>query len=162
MYKDQRLFILTALAMLIALSLSCQVTSTPAVTQAPSIAPMKTEPPAVVQPPTQVPTNTKAPEPTQPPPTKQPSCYKWDQITLDMAGQTVCAYGVAYSHEGQHRIDFSPEKNSFFLVDPVYYYPNLKEGTCMVAKEKVEIFDGKIPFMTIKNGLYYCEPWMEE
>ena len=94
--------------------------------------------------------------------TPEASCYRWDEITLDMAGQVVCVYGVAYSHQGQSRIDFSPEKNSFFLIDTVYYYPNLTEGSCVVAEEKVEIFDKKIPFMTIHGKLLKCEPWMME
>lgn len=95
-------------------------------------------------------------------PSTEPSCYKWDQITLDMAGDVVCAYGEAFSHQGQSRIDFSPEKNSFFLIDTVYYYPELSEGSCVVAEERVEVFDGRIPFMTIKGGLFQCEPWMLE
>jgi hypothetical protein len=94
--------------------------------------------------------------------TPEPSCYRWDEITLDMAGEVVCVYGVAYSHQGQSRIDFSPVKNSFFLIDTVYYYPNLTEGSCVVAEEKVEIFDNKIPYMTIHGKLYKCEPWMME
>jgi hypothetical protein len=80
-----------------------------------------------------------------------------------MAGETVCVYGKAYSHQGQSRIDFSPEKNTFFLIDPVYYYPDMAEGVCVAAEEKVEVFDKKIPFMTIHDGnLYKCEPWMEK
>jgi len=84
-----------------------------------------------------------------------------------MAGKVVCVYGVAFFYElvfppqGRSRIDFSPEKNSFFLIDATYYYPNLVEGVCVVAEAEVEVFDGKIPFMTI-NGLYECEPWMME
>lgn len=116
----------------------------------PSDTPRPTEPPP--------PTNTAGPTETPPP----PSCYKWDQITLDMAGEEVCVYGVAYSHQGQSRIDFSPEKNTFFLIDTVYYYPELGAGVCVVAEQKVEVFDGKIPFMTINGDLYKCEPWMLE
>ncbi len=79
-----------------------------------------------------------------------------------MAGEEVCVYGVDFSHQGQNRIDFSPEKNSFFLIDTVYYYPNLAEGSCVVAEQEVEVFDGKIPFMTINGELFNCEPWMLE
>jgi hypothetical protein len=95
-------------------------------------------------------------------PTSEPSCYRWDQITLEMAGNVVCVYGIAYSHQGQSRIDFSPEKNSFFLIDATYYYPELSNGSCVVAEEKVEVFDKTIPFMTIHGDLYKCEPWMLE
>jgi hypothetical protein len=92
----------------------------------------------------------------------EPSCYRWDEITMDMAGEVVCVYGIAYSHQGQSRIDFSPDKNSFFLIDAIYYYPNLSEGSCVVAREKVEVFDHKIPFMTIRGKLFKCDPWMME
>ena len=107
------------------------------------------------------PVNTPEPQLTDTPET--PSCYRWDEITLEMAGETVCVYGKAYSHQGKSRIDFSSEKNTFFLIDPVYYYPDMAAGVCVAAEQKVEIFDNKIPFMTIKDGkLFKCEPWMEE
>jgi hypothetical protein len=120
----------------------------------PTVAPSNTPLPTRTPRPTSTTSSTNTPEP--------PSCYKWDQITLDMAGEVVCVYGVAFSHQGQSRIDFSPEKNSFFLIDTVYYYPNLAEGSCVVAEKEVEVFDGKIPFMTIRGELYKCEPWMLE
>lgn len=110
------------------------------------------------------PTNTSGPTNTPQP----PSCYKWDQITLDMVGEVVCVYGVTYSVNtdhltGQTRIDFSPEENSFFLIDSVHYYPELTGRYCiMVIDDKVEVFDGKIPFMTIHGKLYECESWMLE
>jgi hypothetical protein len=164
MNRKHQWFTLTILLIVLALSLSCQTVSAPAGDQAP-VEPEEVEEPIVeavteepMVAPSPEPEETEAPAPVE----EEPSCYKWNQVTLDMAGEVVCVYGVAYSHSGQKRIDFSPEKNSFFLIDPTYYYPDLKEGVCMVANERVEIFDGKIPFMTIKNGLYYCEPWMEE
>ena len=125
--------------------------------------PTETQPMASNTPrPTDPPQPTDTPEPTIPPPTETPPCLKWDQITIDMVGEVVCVYGIAYSHQGQSRIDFSPEKNSFFLIDTVYYYPNLSEGVCVVAEEEVEVFDHKIPFMTINGNLYKCDPWMME
>lgn len=120
----------------------------------PTITPV---PPAVTTE-TPVPTQTSRPLPTAT--EEEPSCYRWDQVTTSMAGQVVCVYGVAYSHQGQSRIDFSPKPNTFFLIDTVYYYPNLEAGSCVVAEEMVEVFDGRIPFMTINGKLYNCEPWM--
>ena len=110
---------------------------------------------------------TNPPEPTttptqEPDIVEEPSCYKWDEITLDMAGEVVCVYGTATSHQGQSRIDFSPEINTFFLIDPTYFYGSLSEGVCVVAKEEIEIFDQVIPFMTLDGDLYGCEPWMEK
>lgn len=148
-------FASSALALLI---LACGLFSTPAEsTSAPVPAPTITVealPEATkAPPPTPIPEDTNIPEP--------PACYRWDEVTLAMAGEKVCVYGVAYSHQGQSRIDFSSEPNSFFLIDPVYYYPNLSAGSCVVAEEVVEVFDSKIPFMTIKDSLYKCESWME-
>jgi len=150
------------------LLLACRLFSAPAPTSEP---PPPTLPPTealpVVTEPPSPPTEPQQPVPTEPvvtepPAPETPPCYKWDQITIDMAGEAVCVYGTAYSHQGQSRIDFSPEKNSFFLIDTVYYYPELSEGVCVVAQEKVEVFENKIPFMTIKDGLYECDPWMME
>jgi hypothetical protein len=129
---------------------------------APGIPPTFTFVPAPIptNTPLSLPTNTARPQNT--PTEETPSCYRWDEITIQMAGQTVCVYGVAYSHQGQSRIDFSPAPNTFFLIDTVYYYPNLESGTCVVAEQKVEVFDHSIPFMTINGELYNCEAWMEE
>ena len=154
--------ILAALLACLVLMLACSlVTGSPDKPSAPP--PEEVQPAASNTPhPTDPPKPTETTAPTVPPPTQEPSCYKWDQITLDMAGEVVCVYGVATSHQGKSRIDFSPEKNSFFLIDATYYYPNLSEGVCVVAEDEVEIFDGKIPFMTINGDLYQCEPWMME
>ena len=150
------------------LLLACSLFSGPTPTPEP---PPPTAPPVEVQPVETEPPPTEAPQPVEteapiateePPATETPSCYKWDQITTDMEGEVVCVYGKAFSHQGQSRIDFSPEKNSFFLIDSVYYYPNLSDGVCVVAQERVEVFENKIPFMTIKEGLYECDPWMLE
>ncbi|MBN1452649.1 MAG: hypothetical protein JW963_16650 [Anaerolineales bacterium] len=162
MHKTSR--VLVAVAAFLLLTLACSLSSTPGNTEEPVSVPSAT---VVVEPAasnTPRPTNTARPTSTSGPTDtpEPPSCYKWDQITLDMAGEVVCVYGVAFSHQGQSRIDFSPEKNSFFLIDTVYYYPNLSEGACVVAEEEVEVFDGKIPFMAINGKLYKCEPWMLE
>lgn len=160
--KHAMLRVLIALGVCLLLTLACssavpaEPTSTPAPTETKVVVPTATDTPR----PTNTPRPTRTPAATHTP--EPPSCYKWDEITLDMAGQVTCVFGIAYSHQGQSRIDFSPEKNSFFLIDAVYYYPNLAKGSCVAAEEKVEIFDSKIPFMTINGELYICEPWMEE
>lgn len=159
--------LLPTIALLVA-TLACSLVTGTGVPEAPASLPDSTattrvEPTATPSNPppatdTPMPTSTTGPTDTPPP----PSCYKWDQITLEMAGEVVCVYGVAFSHQGKRRIDFSPEKNSFFLIDSVYYYPNLAEGSCVVAEEEVEVFDGRIPFMTINGELFKCDPWMLE
>lgn len=127
-------------------------TDLPPSTSAPN--PTATNPPLPTD--TAQPTSTLGPTDTPEP----PSCYHWDEITVSMAGDWVCVYGTAYSHVGQRRIDFSPQSNTFFVIDSVYYYPNLSAGSCIVAEGTIEIFDGKIPFITLRDGLYKCEAWM--
>ena len=153
--------VFVAVCICLVLSLACSTSAAPATpTSAPSATATKVAPTATNTPlPTKTPRPTSTTGPTRTP--EPPSCYKWDEITLDMAGEVVCVFGIAYSHQGRSRIDFSPEKNTFFLIDSVYYYPNLDKGSCVAAEEKVEIFDGKIPFMNINGELFICEPWME-
>ena len=165
--KSSSIRIVLAALVCLSLVLACRfITGSPDEPSAPPPAPEEPQPvasstPRPTDPPEPEPTDTIAPT-LPPPPTDPPSCYKWDQITTAMAGEVVCVYGIAFSHQGQSRIDFSPEKNSFFLIDANYYYPNLSEGACVVARQKVEVFDNKIPFMTISGDLYKCEPWMLE
>jgi hypothetical protein len=161
--KHALLKIVAAGVVCLMLTLACSFTSVSAPSPTPpepTITASNTPVPTNTARPTNTPRPTSTTGPTNTP--EPPSCYKWDQITTDMAGQVVCVFGVAYSHQGQSRIDFSPEKNTFFLIDTVYYYPNLGKGSCVAAEEKVEVYDGKIPFMTINGELYICEPWMEE
>ena len=161
-YAISKVFVAGLVCLLLALACSTSAptadepTSVPSTTATTVVEPTATDTPR----PTNTPRPTSTTGPTDTP--EPPSCYKWDQITLDMAGQVVCVFGIAYSHQGQSRIDFSPEKNTFFLIDTVYYYPNLGKGSCVAAEEKVEVYDNKIPFMTINGELYICEPWMEE
>ena len=100
--------ILAALLACLVLMLACSlVTGSPDEPSAPP--PEEVQPAASNTPrPTDQPKPTETTAPTVPPPTQEPSCYKWDQITLDMAGEVVCVYGVATSHQGKSRIDFSP------------------------------------------------------
>jgi hypothetical protein len=116
----------------------------------------------VVKAPTEAPATTEAPAATEAP-VEQPPCNKWDQITVDMIDQELCVYGVATSHEGQSRIDFSPEPNTFFVIDTQHYYPEMKEGVCLYTTGKIQVFDNQIPYIDITNiKIFKCEPWMEK
>ena len=155
--------IVVSIASLVLALLACSTFSSPGSPVSSASEPAPTEEVQPVEseaPTTETEEPASSPEPTEA--SAESDCYRWDVITMDLAGEEVCVYGTAYSHEGQSRLDFSPEKNSFFLIDPVYFYPDLKEGSCVVAIQKVEVFDHKIPFMTLKDGLYKCEPWMME
>lgn len=115
-------------------------------------------PPTVPALPTRIPTKVKTPTSSAPP------CIRWDNITPSMTGRKVCVYGTVYSiyntNETATRIKFTSQANTFFLYDTNYIYPDLKTGDCVAAEEVVQLFDNKIPFMSV-SGLYVCESWMK-
>jgi len=108
--------------------------------------------------PTIQPTRFKTPTPTEPP------CIRWDKISLSMAGRKVCVYGIVYNiystNETATRINFTSQGNSFFIYDINHVYPDIKAGDCVVAEEVVQLYNKKIPYMSV-SGLYKCESWMK-
>jgi hypothetical protein len=108
--------------------------------------------------PTSIPTKVRTPTASAPP------CIRWDKVTSSMAGQKICVYGTVYNiyntDEATTRINFTSKANTFFLIDLFHVYPDLKAGDCVVAEEVVQLYDNKIPYMSV-FGLYVCESWMK-
>jgi len=115
-------------------------------------------PTVVVSVPTRIPTKGKTPTPSAPP------CIRWDKVTASMEGRKVCVYGAVYNiyntNETATRIEFTSQPNTFFLYDANYIYPDLRQGDCVAAEEVVQLYDNKIPYMSV-SGLYVCETWMK-
>lgn len=92
------------------------------------------------------------------------NCIRWSQVTRNHVGRKICVYGksyaIYYTDEASTRINFTSEPNTFFLYDPNYIYPDLKEGDCVVAEEYIQLFDNNIPYMAVSD-LYFCESWMK-
>lgn len=81
-----------------------------------------------------------------------------------MEGRKVCVYGIVYdlysTNQTSTRIKFTSQPNTFFLYDSNSIYPGLSAGYCVAAEEVVQLYDNKIPYMSV-SGLYECEPWMK-
>jgi len=89
--------------------------------------------------------------------TSMPPCYRWDQITKDMYGKTVCVYGVItdfiQAQGAMTRYRFSSKLNTFFLfskdseiIDPKTG-KTLAPGTCIRATAPIH-FNGA-PYIDI-------------
>jgi len=116
------------------------------------------------------PTSTSRPKPTSTPRSSSNSsssgsqCYHWSEIKTSMVGKKVCVYGKAfdiyYTNQTSTRIKFTSQPNTFFIYSVNYVYPDLREGDCVLAEEVVQLWENKIPFMSL-TALYHCEDWME-
>lgn len=97
-------------------------------------------------------------------PTPRPTerqCYAWDEITLDMAGQSLCAFGEI---KRWFRVDeipyvaiFSEEPGTFAILDRENTYPDYIQGTCITTTGEVEIMRGTRPFIETEGNLETCE-----
>ncbi|MDF1499445.1 MAG: hypothetical protein P1P76_03125 [Anaerolineales bacterium] len=97
-------------------------------------------------------------------PTPRPTsrnCYSWDEITLEMAGQTICSYGEI---KRWFRVDeipyvaiFSEEQGTFAIIDREVTYPDYTPGTCITTTGEVEIMRGTRPFIEAEGDLETCE-----
>ncbi|MGD8731371.1 MAG: zinc ribbon domain-containing protein [Anaerolineales bacterium] len=91
----------------------------------------------------------------------QSDCYYWDQITLDMAGEYVCAYGEL---RRWFRVDeipyvaiFSEEPGTFAIIDRDNTYPDYPQGTCITTTGEVEVMRGTRPFIETEGDLETCD-----
>ncbi len=128
----------------------------------PTIAPLPTDTP---RPPTPLPPTASQPENTPTssggaPQQEGNGCTNWKDITSSMEGEKLCVYGDIYKTYDTNeawRIDFSAEKNSFFMYDTRYYY-NVNEGECVMAEGTIKLISGNVPYLNIEDQkLYHCE-----
>ena len=89
------------------------------------------------------------------------NCYQWDEISLEMAGQSVCAFGEI---KRWFRVDeipyvaiFSEEPGTFAIIDRGLTYPDYTPGTCITTTGKVEVMRGTRPFIEVDGDLETCE-----
>lgn len=116
-------------------------------------------PTPAVSAPTRVPIKVKTPTSSAPP------CIRWDKVTISMEGQKVCVYGVVdnfyNTNETATRIKFTSEPNTFFLHAANKISKDFKQGECVAAVEVVQIYDNKIPYMSVSDSdLLACESRM--
>jgi len=110
------------------------------------------------------PTASATPIPTQPVVASVPSstsqpCYRWDQVTKEMVGQTVCMYGVItdfiQARGAATRYRFSSKPNTFFLFSKDFeiFDPRtgktIAPGTCVKVTATLR-FNGA-PYMDLDD-----------
>jgi hypothetical protein len=90
---------------------------------------------------------------------KDNECFLWSEVTPSMIGKEICVTGIVYkirSVGNTEQIKFSKEENEFFLANGAYNY-YVSPGDCVLAEGLVKANTYDIPYIDIKNGLYYCE-----
>ncbi|MFN2274546.1 MAG: hypothetical protein ACK2TX_06840 [Anaerolineales bacterium] len=96
------------------------------------------------------------------PGTRNPDCISWDQITIGMAGETVCAYGKIKRWFEVSDIPyvaiFSEQPGTFAFIDREQTYPDFRPGTCLTAEGIIEIMRATRPFIDVKGNLQECGP----
>jgi hypothetical protein len=87
-------------------------------------------------------------------------CITWDQITLQMAGETVCAYGAIKRWFEVSDIPyvaiFSEQPGTFAFIDRERTYPEYRPGTCITATGLIEIMRATRPFIDVVGNLQEC------
>lgn len=91
-----------------------------------------------------------------------PECTSWDTLTLQMAGQTVCAYGEIKRWFQVTDIPyvaiFSEQPGTFAFIDREQTYPEFRPGTCVTATGTIEIMRSTRPFIDVEGNLQECGP----
>jgi hypothetical protein len=89
------------------------------------------------------------------------NCFYWDEITQDMAGQSICAYGEI---KRWFRVDeipyvaiFSEEPGTFAIIDREVTYPDYAPGTCITTRGEVEVMRGTRPYIEVQGDLENCD-----
>jgi hypothetical protein len=98
--------------------------------------------------------------PTLPGTTRE--CVSWETITLQMAGETVCAFGDIKRWFEVTDIPyvaiFSEEPGTFAFIDREQTYPEFRPGTCVTASGTIEIMRSTRPFIDVEGNLQECGP----
>lgn len=126
-----------------------------------SIYPTSTPQKLVVNYPTSTPkrsTVTPYPTRTRPNPTPTYSCNKWDRVTINDQGKTLCVYGEVrktYFAENDFHIIFGSNDSDFrFIVTNGYYYEGLI-GNCVMGEGVVKVYNS-LPYIIVVDDLYKC------
>jgi len=89
-------------------------------------------------------------------------CVRWNTITLDMTGQTVCAYGEIKRWFEVSDIPyvaiFSEQPGTFAFIDRQRTFPEFRPGTCITAEGVIESMRATRPFIDVQGNLQECGP----
>ncbi len=91
-------------------------------------------------------------------------CVRWDAVTLDDVGKTLCVYGTVrtswYSdNQGAYIITFSedPEAVYFILYGNWYYEDNELIGNCVMFTSKIsKVYNTPVLYIQATDNIYKC------
>ena len=102
-------------------------------------------------------TVTPYPTRTRPNPTPTSSCNKWNTVTIDDQGKTLCVYGDVrntYFAGNNFHISFGAKDSDFrFIISNGYFYEGLS-GKCVLGRGTVEVYNS-LPYIIVVD-LYKC------
>lgn len=80
-----------------------------------------------------------------------PSCLKWNQVTAEMEGKTVCVYGVVTDHvenfEAQQTFFYFGGRDKFFFTTLGHW--DFTEDSCISTTGKIQLNTYKTPYIKI-------------
>jgi hypothetical protein len=112
-------------------------------------------------------TSTSQPEdtPTATSTSATPTCFHWDQISLDDAGREVCVYGQIKRWFSSGDVAFfalfSEDPDAFALVDYTESYPEVKPGACVMVEGIVELLGSGRPSIELTGTIQFCSEELE-
>lgn len=131
----------------------------PAATKTPR--PSATTEPQVVETATPIPTYNGTPGVLLPVTPSGPECISWDEITLDMVGETACVFGDLKRWFAVTDIPyvaiFSEDLGTFAFIDREQTYPQFRPGTCITAQGVIENMRSTRPFIDVLQNLQECD-----
>jgi RNA polymerase subunit RPABC4/transcription elongation factor Spt4 len=91
-----------------------------------------------------------------------PECISWENVTLDMVGETLCVYGDLKRWFQVTDIPyvaiFSEDPGTFAFIDREQTYPQFRPGMCITAQGVIEDMRSTRPFIDVMQNLKECEP----
>ena len=150
--------VIAAVAMLIVAAVACQAATTGEPTAAPPTGAAAATATLAAAPTPEPPTSIPEPSPTTDP------CIKWDQVTTDMKGETVCMRGTItkfdQSRQVGTRYSFSDKSGTFFLFSAKYEITNpntgktIAPGTCVEVTAPIDV-QADTPFINLDKLIEY-------
>jgi hypothetical protein len=99
-------------------------------------------------------------EPASPTPAGSAGCRSWDTITVDDAGQTLCAFGIIKRRFAQGEIPFvaifDEDQGTFMIIDRLGWH-TVEPGDCVLARGTVELMRQTRPVIDVQGELERCD-----
>ena len=92
-------------------------------------------------------------------------CIRWDEVSLDSEGETLCVFGVLkrwfQSGEIPYVAIFSEAMGTFEIIDYTRTYPEFKAGTCIMVEGEIMSMRTVRPYIDADGTLSLCKSGLE-